>query len=163
MSTKIPVVYIAGKFRGPEFNDVQRYIDVASWFRAPIAKLKCFPVCVHIGEGLAMHDLNQENNGQWWIESTLEVLRRCDAVVVVPGWQTSSGTFGEVQEALRLGKPVFQANWFGMQSSHAMPKLTPPEMWPQGDTLEGEVGFCWLLAKQIGLKNFAAWVAEVTK
>lgn len=161
MQTKL--VYVAGKFRGAENADVQRYIDVASWFRAPIAKTGCFPVCVHIGEGLAMHDLNQENNGQWWVDATLEVLRRCDALVAVPGWHTSSGTFGEMQEALRLKIPVFLAQWYGFVPENAMPGLQSSAQWTQVDTLIGEVGNCTAYAQASGLPNFDAWAGEVKR
>jgi hypothetical protein len=34
-------------------------------------------------------------------------MRRCDLVVVVPGWETSGGTLKEIAEAERLGIPVF--------------------------------------------------------
>ena len=43
----------------------------------------------------------------FWIAGTLELLRRADAVLTISGWETSNGARGEVEEALRLGKPVF--------------------------------------------------------
>lgn len=44
---------------------------------------------------------------EFWYEATLEALRRCDAVILVPGWEESKGTVAEVAEAVRLGIPVF--------------------------------------------------------
>lgn len=137
-----PRVYIAGRFRGPKNQDVQRHIDVASWFRAPVAEEGCFPVCVHVGEGLAMHDIQQANAGQFWLDVTLDELRTCDAVVVVPGWQSSSGTYWEVQEALRLGMPVFEATWAGGISVafDAMPAPSATTEWIQIEALLGDAG-----------------------
>ena len=43
----------------------------------------------------------------YWIASTLEVLRRCDAIFLVPGWGGSKGSVGEYEEALRLKIPAF--------------------------------------------------------
>lgn len=123
------LVYIAGRFRGPSNATIQQNIDVASWARAPIAAEGHFPICVHVAEGLAMHDLHQENNGQWWIDATLEVLRRCDAVVVVPGWQESVGTQGEINEALRLGLPVYEAQWNALGTERSMISLVPTREW----------------------------------
>jgi hypothetical protein len=36
----------------------------------------------------------------------LEILARCDAMVVLPGWEHSSGTKGEIEFAVRRGIPV---------------------------------------------------------
>ena len=41
-----------------------------------------------------------------WLEGDLVMMRRCDFVVLVPGWDKSSGTRAEVAEARRLGIPV---------------------------------------------------------
>jgi hypothetical protein len=43
------------------------------------------------------------------LEGTLEMLRRCDAVIVDGRWESSAGTRGEVVEALRLGLPILYA------------------------------------------------------
>jgi hypothetical protein len=37
----------------------------------------------------------------------LEILRRCDAVLVTTDWRDSAGARGEVNEAKRIGLPVF--------------------------------------------------------
>jgi len=37
----------------------------------------------------------------------LEVLRRCDAVLLVPGWEDSNGSREELREANRRGIPAF--------------------------------------------------------
>lgn len=137
-----PRVYIAGKFRGLKNQDVQRHIDVASWFRAPIAETGCFPVCVHIGEGLSMHDVQQGNAGAFWLDVTLDEMRTCDAVVLVPGWHTSSGTFAEVREAMRLGMPVFEAVWADgpVIAFDTMPTPAPIGEWMQVNEMFGEPG-----------------------
>lgn len=43
-----------------------------------------------------------------WLEGALELMRRCDAVVLVPGWTESAGTRAELTEAEELGIPVFE-------------------------------------------------------
>lgn len=42
-----------------------------------------------------------------WLQGGLELLRRCDGIVLVPGWSVSTGTLAEVKEAARLGLPVY--------------------------------------------------------
>jgi hypothetical protein len=46
-----------------------------------------------------------------FLEGTMELLRRCDAVVLVPNWRDSAGAQAEVAEAERLGLPVFGKNY----------------------------------------------------
>lgn len=42
-----------------------------------------------------------------WLDGDLEMLKRCDAILVTPDWQRSSGARKEVQYATELGIPVF--------------------------------------------------------
>jgi len=46
-------------------------------------------------------------NYDWWSDAYMNVLRRSDAVFMVPGWLRSKGANKELEEALDLGMPVF--------------------------------------------------------
>jgi hypothetical protein len=43
----------------------------------------------------------------FWIDGTLELMRRCDALYLIDGWEKSSGARGERVEAERLEMPIF--------------------------------------------------------
>lgn len=43
-----------------------------------------------------------------WLDGDLEILRRCDAVLTVDGWQRSKGATAEVELARKWGKPVLE-------------------------------------------------------
>lgn len=101
------LIYVAGPFRAPTLAAIQRNIDRARDVAVALASAGLMPVCVHTMEGLAMHDIQQGDNGQFWVDGTLEIMRRCDAVVLVDGWQNSQGTLGEIEEARKLGIPVY--------------------------------------------------------
>jgi hypothetical protein len=45
---------------------------------------------------------------QVWLNGDLEMIRRCDAIVCVDGWQTSKGSVNEVALAHDMGIPVFE-------------------------------------------------------
>ncbi len=126
---RLPRIYLAGKFRGPTNADVQWHIHVAERFQAPIAQAGAFPVCVHVMEGLKMHDVQQADHGKFWLQGTLEEMETCDAVVLVPGWQDSSGTAGEIERAIELALPVFEARWAGHYAPFGMPVPAPIEEW----------------------------------
>ena len=102
------LVYIAGPYRAPTLHEIQCNIDEAREVAVWVAQQGFFPVCPHLLEGLCMHDINQKDNGQFWVEATLELMRRCDAVMIAGDWHHSAGTRGEMIEAVRLGIPVYQ-------------------------------------------------------
>jgi hypothetical protein len=43
----------------------------------------------------------------FWYEGTIELLRRCDALILVSGWEDSKGATAEVAEAKKLNMPIF--------------------------------------------------------
>ena len=43
-----------------------------------------------------------------YIKHSLEMLRHCDAIYLMPGWETSEGVKRELAEAALLGRPVFE-------------------------------------------------------
>ncbi len=70
-----------------------------------VGKPKAMPVIPH--SNTAHEHFEQCQPYQFWIDGTLELLRRCDAVILTDDWERSSGARGEAQEAHRLGMPVF--------------------------------------------------------
>ena len=48
-----------------------------------------------------------QKDDQFWLDGTLELMRRCDAIITTPDWERSSGARGEVACAQEIGMPVF--------------------------------------------------------
>lgn len=44
---------------------------------------------------------------QFWLDATAAWIECCDAVLLVSGWQHSSGTLSEIARAEETGVPVF--------------------------------------------------------
>jgi len=97
------VVYIAGPFRGRTRWDVMQNVRRAEEVALEVAQLGAMPLCPHTNTA----NFDGLITSQFWIDGTLELMRRCDAVVLVAGWRESEGTCGEVREAHRLKLPVF--------------------------------------------------------
>lgn len=99
------VVYIAGPYRAPTQWQIEQNIFNARAVGVTVARLGAMPLIPHSNtahmDGIA--------DDQFWLDGTLELCRRCDALVTVLGWTDSSGAKAEVAETLALGKPVFHS------------------------------------------------------
>lgn len=98
------VVYIAGKFRGATPWQVEQNVRAAEAAALEVMRRGHMALCPHKNT----QHFDGELPDEFFLEGTKELLRRCDAVLLVPGWQDSVGACGEVVEALeRVGIPVF--------------------------------------------------------
>lgn len=109
---KIPVIYIAGPYRGINRDAIELNIQTARQVGLEAIRRGWSPIIPHANTGHLETLINLPD--QFWLDATLELMRRCDAVLLCPGHTRSVGTFGEIEEARRLEIPVFE-------SSDAMP------------------------------------------
>lgn len=97
------VVYVAGPFRGPDTWTIERNIRRAEERGFEVAQLGAAPLIPHANTRFFHGTLDDD----FWLAATMSLLRRCDAVILCDGWARSRGTLAEVDEAQRLGIPVF--------------------------------------------------------
>lgn len=114
-TTPMRVFYIAGKFRAPlawdrsrsDMFQVQQHIMAAMavardvWIGGHVA------LCPHANTMFFTDTGGIED--RVWLAGDLILLRRCDAVITVPGWEGSRGARREVHQATRWQIPVFHA------------------------------------------------------
>ena len=96
-------VYVAGKYRGKNSNEVFNNILAARRCAEIIAERGDFPVCPHMN-GMFMDGIQDD---AFWLKGTLELMEKCDVVWAMKGWSASEGARGEIERALELGMPVF--------------------------------------------------------
>lgn len=104
MRNGIPLVYIAGPFSAPTREGVEENIKAAESVGIVIAELGGMPVIPHCNT--SHPDFEEAQGYQFWVAGTAKLMARCDAVVLVKGWETSKGATGERDLALQLGIPV---------------------------------------------------------
>jgi hypothetical protein len=98
------VIYIAGKFRGPTPWAIEQNVRRAEERALEVNRLGgCVALCPHTNNRFFQDSLPD----QVWLEGALELMRRCDAVMLVPGWETSSGTAHELEVARFRNIPAF--------------------------------------------------------
>ncbi|EJY0635094.1 DUF4406 domain-containing protein [Salmonella enterica subsp. enterica serovar Schwarzengrund] len=102
--------YISGPYRAECALKTSRNVSRAEQMgkRLTLERPEWFPVIPHKNTELWDFDGGLRNvQPEYYLSGTLEVMRRCDAVLVLPDYRRSSGTLAEIAEAERLGIPVY--------------------------------------------------------
>lgn len=97
------VVYIAGPFRGPDAYAVHLNCNKA--------EATAFAVWTSGMVALCPHNNTRHFDGaltdKVWLDGDLELLSRCDALLVSPGWDKSRGALAEIAFAEGKDIPIF--------------------------------------------------------
>tara|TARA_R100000687_G_scaffold83707_1_gene89680 strand:+ start:34829 stop:35185 length:357 start_codon:yes stop_codon:yes gene_type:complete len=109
------LIYVAGPYRGVTQEAIKLNIAVAKQVGKLVAQKGWMPVIPHLNT-CEFELIAPELKDEFWLEGTMELMRRCWAVVLCPGWQNSSGTLAEIKEAKRLNLTVYE-------TEHHVPKL----------------------------------------
>jgi len=97
------VIYIAGPYRGNiDVNIAKaRKMAVKLWERGFIA------LCPHLNTANFEQDCWAPEHT--FLQGYLELLRRCDGIILLKGWLASKGSVSEASLADKLGMPVFHS------------------------------------------------------
>jgi hypothetical protein len=100
--TRMRLAYVAGPYRAPDEWGVLTNIRNAESVALELWKLGFAVICPHkntaLFGGAAPDDV--------WLKGDLEMIRRCDLLVLIPGWEASSGSREEKRKAEEWGIPV---------------------------------------------------------
>ena len=117
------VIYIAGRYRD-ERGEFYVRCNIREAERAALFVWRYggAALCPHkntagLGGALGLPD-------SVWLEGDLEILRRCDALWAIPGWESSTGATHEVAEAQRLGIPVLLSHGDVLRYLDSLDSLT---------------------------------------
>ncbi len=96
------VIYIAGRYRGKTENEVFSNIMRAREVAYKLWQHGWVVICPHLNTMLMSdHDVERYLNG------SLELLRRCDAIYMMKGWKESEGATAEHELAQKLDKEIW--------------------------------------------------------
>lgn len=98
------VIYVAGPFRAENSWEIENNVRRAENLALEVWRGGMAAICPHTNtrfyQGAAPDNV--------WLEGDLLIIKRCDAVLLVPGWEGSSGTLAEIELAREHGIPVFK-------------------------------------------------------
>jgi hypothetical protein len=123
MNESLPkLVFLACKYSEPHTYQIARNIHHATHFAHEVALLGAVPLC----PALIGSHFEGTQSYLWWGDAYINLLRRCDAVFMVPGYERSNGAMKEMTEALAIGLPVFfelddLKGWLDNQAAASVP------------------------------------------
>lgn len=102
---EMKVIYIAGPFGAPTSWQVAENIRSAERLALEVWRLGAVAICPHANSGTMAGALPEATA----LAGYLEVLRRCDAVLLMPDWRQSPGACQEHAQAKRERMPTFDS------------------------------------------------------
>lgn len=100
---RIPVVYIAGPFRGANAWDQEQNVRRAEELALQVWEAGCAAICPHTNTRHYQGALPDHV----WLEGDLAIVKKCDAIIMTADWQRSEGARKEAEMASLWGIPVF--------------------------------------------------------
>ena len=99
------LVYIAGPYRAEHESEVVKNIRLAEELAIQVWRFGAVAICPHKNTALFGGLCPDET----WLKGDLEIIRRCDALLMTPNWRRSEGARIERETAEALGLPIFVA------------------------------------------------------
>jgi len=105
---KIHFVYVAGPFTAKRTWEVECNVRRAEQMAFALLDSievddNVFPIVPHTMSRF-FHGVR---SGDYWIAGTLELLDRCDSMIVCDGWEESTGTLNEIEHCKKHGIPFY--------------------------------------------------------
>jgi hypothetical protein len=105
MYKNIPVVYVAGPYRGPSEWAVTENIRAAEAAALELWKRGAAAVCPHKNTAY----FGGARPDETWLEGDLAILMKCDALFLLPTWKQSTGAVAEVELARSFFIPIIDS------------------------------------------------------
>ena len=96
--------YIAERYRADTREGVELNIMAAKFFGVLVSERGYFPMIPHLNTGGFEHLIGAKDD--FYLQGTMEVMRRCDVTFMMPGWMESEGALVEEREAKQI-MPIY--------------------------------------------------------
>jgi len=119
------LIYIAGPYRAKTKARRDLHIEQAKLTAVLLLEKGWFPVSPILNTA-RFEEYCPWVDDQVFLNGTLDLMSRCDAVCLLPGYEFSEGTAGEIAEARRIGMKVYKAEIDVPAPDQHVPAI-PPE------------------------------------
>lgn len=97
------VIYVAGSYGATSNWGRHQNIEHAKTVARHLWQIGWAVICPHANTA----EFDGEDDRSIWIEGDLEILRRCDAIMMLENWSESEGAKKELELAESLGLQVY--------------------------------------------------------
>ena len=105
--TEKKLVYVAGPYRSKDQWGVAANIQIAERHSMYLIRQGYAVFTPH--KNTAHYEYYEDGETitwETWLEIDMCVLKRCDIIYMIPGWEKSRGSVAELEEAKRLGLEI---------------------------------------------------------
>lgn len=99
------LVYVAGPYNGPSHEAIDQNIQNAREVAIAVWQAGMTAICPHLNT--ARFEVDAGLPESRYLLGDLEILSKCDAIVMTPDWERSKGATKERHYALGSGIPVY--------------------------------------------------------
>lgn len=99
------VIYIAGKYSDNDPLNVEENIDLAREYALALWEMGYTAICPHLNTANFEDDSNCKYDD--FLDGDLELIKRSDALFMLPNWTESFGACREREHAISLDKKIF--------------------------------------------------------
>jgi len=100
------LTYTAGPYNAPTLYGIVCNIKNAEDVAVDLWRMGYAVICPHKNTAMMDGTLDKDDR-EMWLEGDFEMIRRCDCIVMIPGWEKSEGAKAERKLAKELNIPVF--------------------------------------------------------
>jgi len=98
------LVYVAGPYSADTSWGIKKNILEAEKYSLLLLRKGYYVITPH--KNTAGYEAYPEWDQEFWYGLSLEILKRCDAIAMIPGWEGSRGSTIEHERALEWGKRI---------------------------------------------------------
>lgn len=98
------LVYVAGPFTAPTAWEIEQNVRKAEEVAFFVQGLGAMPVTPHANSRFFFGT----NTPRFWYEGTMELLKRCDGIIMGQRWKSSKGSVEEYNYAQSVSMPTFR-------------------------------------------------------